>query len=178
MSDPRIFIKLVKECKLIYKKKKFMLPTVTAWPSWANKYNMTIHLLLPRLVFNTLLPAEHLSIFLLFHPSTWEQAVQSRLLSGSHIAPFLMIKEVICRLKLHLSLSLHKLSVTVQRFLYNFPTVDKAQYKHVSVTQRPTPKVNCIQLEIRRSRNRSCFQSHLELDITTLLWFTFDIFCG
>lgn len=38
-----------------------------------------------------------------------------------------MIKEVIFRLKLQLSLSLHKMSITVQPFLYNTHTVDKNQ---------------------------------------------------
>ena len=108
----------------------------------------------------------------------WNWSVHcSRQLSGSHIAPFLMIKEVICRLKLHPSLSLYKVSITVQHFLSNNSTVDQIQYKHGSMTQWPLFKVKRTefrgkpQIYIRIER----ILSWISFDITFLLWFTFDI---
>lgn len=104
-----------------------------------------------------------------------------------------MIKEVICRLKLQLSLSLHKLSITVQHFLYNTHTVDKTQYRHGSVmadTQNSKLfffffKSNRIKFH-RKPQTWKSFQrhfkrflldyvSHLQLHIYALLVFTFDI---
>lgn len=99
-----------------------------------------------------------------------------------------MIKEVICRLKLHLSLNLHKLSVTVCHFLCNTRTVGikkKHQYIHGPLTQWLLQKVNRIEFHIKP---QNCLQiettfldlllhsmAHLQLDVSALLWVTFDI---
>lgn len=97
-----------------------------------------------------------------------------------------MIKEVICRLKLHLSLNLYKLSITVQHFLYNTHTVDKTQYKHGPVTPSchfKNKRSNLISLKTAKRMFWKCTfkdllllsMTYLQLDISALLWFTFDI---
>lgn len=73
----------------------------------------------------TLLPAERLSIFQSFQPSIFGVKPFGAVSSGSHAAPSLTIKEVICRLKLQLPLSFLKVSITVRQFFCNTRAVEE-----------------------------------------------------
>lgn len=89
---------------------------------------MGIHLPLHVSVL-TLLPAERLSIFQSFQPSTFGVEPFGAVSSGSHVAPSLTIKEVICRLKLQLSLSFLKVSITVRQFVCNTRAVEETPHR-------------------------------------------------
>lgn len=95
-----------KSSRKVIMQSNWKLLGVTAWPShgcW-DKYDVSLHQARRVPVLTTLLPAEHPSISQSIY-------IQSAKLSASHTATFLMIKEVIRRLKLHLSLNVHKLSI-------------------------------------------------------------------